>query len=90
MSGCSKDSLYEAISKLLFKTGLNFLDRDTILWDQDGFQAAHKDKFRQLVESGEVSVDTLVYDTTLNSGAQFEEGQFLKPLGQSWHKEVFI
>lgn len=31
-SGCSKDSLFQAVKNLLFKTGLDFMDRDHILW----------------------------------------------------------
>lgn len=91
VSGCSKDSLFQVMQNLLYKTGLNFLDRDHILWIQDdSIQTAHKDKFRQLVQSSELTPETLVIDSTITQAQDLIDHSYIKPLSESWHGQAFL
>ncbi len=93
VSGCSKDSLFSVMKDLLFKTGLDFLDKTIVTYQEpstDKVISVNRDQFRQAVKDGLITKSTLVFDTTISSANDLLEAKFLKPLSESWHKDAFL
>ena len=85
-SGCSIDASVHFLKQLEQVHQVDLFDRMNFAYQQEGtVKTANRDEFAQLYQSGVINDETLVYDTLVKNKATFEE-QWLKPLGESWHK----
>lgn len=86
-SGCSIDKSVQFIQQLGNQLKVDFFDRLTFAWLEDGrVKTAHQDDFVRMFSEGKINLDTLVFDNLVNNKADFEKG-WIKPLGKSWHKK---
>jgi hypothetical protein len=84
-SGCSIDSLFEAVRKISSLLKLELLDEnDVVYFNGERFESCSRQEFRRLVENASVSQDILVADFTDPSM------DFIKPAENSWHGKVFF
>ena len=60
---------------------------DVFFRNEQGVISCSRSTFVERVASGEIDSNTLVYDTTVDSKAQYESG-FLKEAGDSWHWQL--
>jgi hypothetical protein len=87
-SGCSIDSSVHFIQNLERNHGLSLFDRMTFTYrDGDEVKSAPREEFAQLYAQGKINDETLVFDNLVKNKGQFET-EWLKPLGQSWHKRM--
>lgn len=88
-SGCSIDKSVHFLEALGQEIGADFFERMRFGWvDSAGhFQFNAKPEFVQLVQSGQITPDTLVADTLVQTKRQLME-KWLVPFSKSWHKRL--
>ena len=87
-SGCSIDSSVRFIQHLEQTYGVDLFDRLRFSYQTDqGIETVTKGEFAKRYADGLINDHTLVFDTLVSTKQGFEE-QFLKPLGESWHKRM--
>ena len=83
-SGCSIDWMNKSVSDTLLKYNVSVLDPLLILVKQQENTIYHLNDLISKIESNEISIDTLFYDTTVLHENTFEN--LLKPISESWIK----
>ncbi len=87
-SGCSIDKSVHFLQLLEQEYQLNLFDRMRFTFMDDGqVQTAARDEFARLYQEGKINDETLVFDNLVNNKGDFD-AQWLKPLGESWHKRM--
>ncbi len=87
-SGCSIDSSVKFVQNLGFEIGVDFFNRLNFDYLENGeLKTAHKDDFSTLYNNGVVNDETPVFDHLVKSLGELKTA-WLKPLGQSWHKNL--
>lgn len=88
-SGCSIDKSVHFLEALGQEIGADFFERMRFGWvDSSGQLQFHgKPEFAQLVQSGQITPDTLVADTLVQTKRQLTE-KWLVPFSKSWHKRL--
>ncbi len=91
VSGCSIDSLFRTLKACENDLGVTLLDSSIIFYrDADGrVQSAGRSEFRELVASGEISDDSVVFDNTVGTLRGIRGGEWERPLKDSWHGKAF-
>jgi hypothetical protein len=86
-SGCSIDSMKGEIKRLEARLGTALLDSARVFYrDRAGaVQAVTRAGFKSLAASGDIGLDTEVFDTTITNPSDLRPGVFNKPLRDSWH-----
>ena len=83
--GCSLDESIQFIKNLGQKTEIDFFNRWRFaFWKDDQVVLADKEEFSEMVRSGEITSDSLVFDNLVNTKENFEMA-WKKPLKDSWH-----
>ena len=91
ISGCGIDASVHAIeligneSGFSILSGLNVYFRDTL----GSIQALNRSAFRKLVRSNQIDGNTIVFDPSITTLKQFNDGAFELPARSSWHAMVF-
>lgn len=88
-SGCSIDKSVHFLKGLEQSYGLSLFER-MIFSYQDAEGKVHtvdRDTFAQLYASGAINDETPVFDPLVDTLGDLQQ-QFVKPLGQSWHKRM--
>lgn len=87
-SGCSIDKSVAFLKALQAEYGVDLFDRMrfSYLAGQE-VQTVSRDEFARLYQEGRINDETPVFDTLVNTKADFEE-KWIRPLGQSWHKRL--
>lgn len=87
-SGCSIDKSIAFLKALQSEYGVDLFDRMrfSFLANQE-VETVSRDEFARLYRDGLINDDTPVFDTLVNTKADFAE-QWIKPLGRSWHKRM--
>lgn len=90
VTGCSIDKSVHFIKSLGAKIGVDFFDRMCISYidEQGQLQLANRDEFQQLVNTGGVTSDTLVYNNLIQTPEELTSNWKI-PFSQSWHSKVF-
>lgn len=89
-SGCSIDSSITVFKKLEHQLGIDALDQNLVFYANDNsIQSCERDRFRELVKSGQISETTKVFDLTLTTVGDLQTGKFEKDFRDSWHWLVF-
>lgn len=88
-SGCSIDKSVHFLRQLQADYQLDLFDRMVFAYqDEKGeVQTADRTAFQGLYHDGKITDDTLVYDTMVATVGSLSN-DFLKPLGESWHKRM--
>ena len=88
-SGCSIDKSVHFLEALGQEIGADFFERMRFGWvnANGNWEFAFKPEFTQLVQTGQISPDTLVADTLVQNKRQLTE-KWLVPFGKSWHKRL--
>lgn len=88
-SGCSIDGLYRALKEFEAENGVSLLSRDAVYFrDEKGdVKAVSRDTFIELSSSGTIAADTVVFDTSVNTLAEWRE-RFELPAAGSWHRAL--
>ncbi len=91
VSGCSIDSCVRQFKFLRETHGLNGLEHSLVFFRaQDGsIQSSPFLRFRDLTESGGVTVRTPVFDTTIVKLGELRSGRFELDFQHSWHARSF-
>lgn len=91
ISGCSTDAYSRTLRSLRDEHGLNALETNLVFYQtSEGEIAAveHLDFF-SLVERGEVSEDTLVFDTLIQELGELRRNGFPRAFKDSWHARTY-
>ncbi|HET8656317.1 MAG TPA: hypothetical protein VFL93_12425 [Longimicrobiaceae bacterium] len=92
VSGCSQDSMYDAVKAVERELGVTLLDAASRVWYRDAagaIRAVPRADFRALVERGEVGPDTVVFDNTAATVGAVRNGAWERPMRDSWHARAF-
>lgn len=86
-SGCSIDNMTHHIQHLGAQVETNLMERQTfyVQLPNGTIKAYAMHDLSTGHESGDVTADTLVFDTLVKTKQQFFD-KFLVPVGESWHK----
>ncbi len=91
VSGCSIDSLLRNFKTFKTVYGLDGLKGGLLFYrDKEGkIQAVDQLKFQDLMESGEITSETQVFQTLLSNLGQLRAGEFERPFEKSWLSRIF-
>ena len=91
IGGCSTDSSVRVIKGIESELSINAFDRTLVYFRNGGgvVVAAPRADFQELVKSGHVNDDTVVFDTTVTSVADLRAGRFETTFADSWHSRAF-
>jgi hypothetical protein len=90
VSGCSIDGLYRTLGGVERETGVELRDSSPVWFRGRAgeIRCVSRPDFRELLRSGEVNADTIVFDPTVRTLGE-ARAAFEKPLGESWHARAF-
>ena len=87
-SGCSIDSSVHFLKSLQSEYGVDLFDRMVFSFRKgDEVLSLNREEFAQWYAEGKIDDDTLVFDTLVNNKKDLEKN-WIKPLGESWHKRM--
>lgn len=91
VSGCSIDSLFRTLRRIEGEMGVTLLDSSLVFYrDTEGeVLAVPRGEFRALVEAGEISNRTRVFDNTVGTVAALHNGEWERPFAGSWQERAF-
>jgi hypothetical protein len=90
LSGCSIDHAVHQIQAVERRLGLSFLDRSRIVFrDGDTLRTESRPAFRDRVQAGTVTGDTIVFNNTVATVGDLRQGRWEVPLSRSWHAQAF-
>jgi hypothetical protein len=91
VSGCGIDAMMQWMKQIESESGLRLVDRMQVYWrDADGVvRSAHRAEFKRLLDAGEVTPQTRVFDTAAATSDVLRDGRFELPLAESWHAKIF-
>ncbi len=89
-SGCSIDALHHVLKDFEARHGVGLTDHIDVLYrDPDGrILRRTRPEFARLARSGEVDLDTPVFDLTITRKSQVDAG-FEVPARDAWHQRAF-
>lgn len=92
VSGCSIDSLFRTLKAGESQLGVSLLDSSLVFYRdaEQAVQSADRAAFRALVSGGEVDGSTIVFDNTVGRVGKIRQGEWERPLRESWHAKAFI
>lgn len=84
-SGCSIDGLFRVLQGLESKVGARLVAGGRVFYrdGQGAVQSAERHELKQLLASGAISADSVVFDTSLTDLGLLREG-FERPARKSW------
>jgi len=91
-SGCSIDALVRFMRDAETGLGVRLTDNGSVWFrTSDGVIACtSREGFRQLAEQGAVSLDTVVFDNTIQTVGLLRESRWEIPAQRSWHRRAFF
>ena len=90
-SGCSIDAMANVLKEVGAKLGLTLLDQAPVYFREgEGVQRLSRAEFKSRAESGEVDVETPVFDNSITRLSQLRSGEWERPAGASWHRRAFF
>lgn len=89
-TGCSIDKSVNLMKEIEQKFNLNLFDRFRIAYRQHNeVLNCSRDEFEELIKSGQISEDTLVFNNLINQRHEMQTAWEI-PLKDSWHSRVFL
>lgn len=92
VSGCGIDAMMQWVKQIESESGLRLVDRMLVFWRGHGgvVRSANRTEFKRLLDAGEVTPATRVFDTAAATSDVFLDGRFELPLSASWHAQIFL
>lgn len=88
-TGCSIDKSTDTLKQVQQELGLDFFDRMQIAYrDGENIKTVSRTDFEELIESGKVDKNTIVFNNMVGNSQELEENWEV-PLKDSWHTQVF-
>ena len=88
-SGCSIDKSVNFIKRLEQEFGINLLDRFNLAFREgEKVLSAPRDEFEDLLRSGKINSNTIVYNNLVQNLEQLET-KWEVPFKDSWHNQLF-
>jgi hypothetical protein len=88
-SGCSIDESMSVLKNQEENFDTSFFDRLQVAYrDGDTIKVVDNDRFSELIEQGEITDETRVFNNLVQTKEEFEKNWEV-PLKESWHKKVF-
>lgn len=82
-SGCSIDKLQRFIKEQEVQMGIELLNRLLVAYEEHGEPViVHSSKIKDLLNTGTINENTIVFDNTISSSLQLNEWK--KPLKSTW------
>jgi hypothetical protein len=57
--------------------------------NDEGIQSIERPSFKDLIVKRQISEETLVFNNTIANMGELRSGQWLLPLKDSWHHEIY-
>ncbi|MEE9393083.1 MAG: hypothetical protein V3W41_11310 [Planctomycetota bacterium] len=90
LSGCSKDSLIGVIRALSAALDLDFVHGPPLCFRAgEEIRAVDRKTFGDLVKAGDVTGETVVFDSTIASVGPYLAGKFETKAADCWHAKAF-
>ncbi len=90
-SGCSIDALVRRMKGLQAELGVELVNHAPVLYrDGSGIGRVSRERFADLVESGSISQETVVFDNTVTTVGAVRDGRWELPAANSWHGRAFF
>ncbi|HEY9003597.1 MAG TPA: ABC transporter ATPase [Mucilaginibacter sp.] len=88
-SGCSIDKSVNFIKRMEQEFGINLLDRFNLAYREgEKVLSAPRDEFEDLLRSGKINSNTIVYNNLVQNLEQLET-KWEVPFKESWHNQLF-
>ena len=87
-SGCSIDASTHWLRDLGQQMGITFFDRSVVYLQDQIFCSVDALRAKKVVESGEITAQTPIFDTLINTVGEFRLS-FPKPAEETWMKRLF-
>jgi hypothetical protein len=88
-SGCSIDKSVNFIKRLEQEFGITLLDRFNLAYREgEKVLSAPRDEFEDLLRSGKINSNTIVYNNLVQNLEQLET-KWEVPFKESWHNQLF-
>ena len=90
-SGCSIDAMVNTLKGLERDLGVTMVDSAPV-WFRSGGDIRRESRrgFKTLVEAGEVTMETPVFDNSVTRVGQVRAGEWERPASESWHRTAFF
>ena len=88
-SGCSIDALMNHARELERELAVDLVDSSPV-WYRTGAEIRRvgRSAFQELAERGEVGIETVVFDLTVQRLGELRAGRWELPAGSSWHARL--
>jgi hypothetical protein len=91
VSGCSVDALVRRMQQLEGALGVELVNNGPVLYREgELIERVSRERFAELVASGTVSLNTLVFDNTLTRVGDLRSGRWEVPAADTWHAKAFF
>lgn len=89
-SGCSVDALVRQMKLLQEEIGVELVNHAPVLYRRDtGVERVSREDFAELAATGDISLQTTVFNNTLTSVGEVRAGRWEVPAADSWHATFF-
>src|SRR4051812_38323939 len=90
-SGCSIDALTRRMRQLGDAMGIELVNNAPVHYrDAAGIARVSRQEFGALVESGRITLDTIVFDNTVTSVDDVRAGRWELRAADAWHRRAFF
>ncbi len=92
ISGCGRDALLFFVQDLAKKLGIQWLGGGHIFFKNKDGLVVNVDRmgFKQLFLQGEITPETMVFDTLIAGVDDLLQNRFLRPASQTWHSRLMV
>jgi hypothetical protein len=90
-SGCSIDALARRMRQLGDVLDVELVDNSAVVYREgDAIARVSRERFAELVEAGEVALDSTVFDNTVTTVGDLRAGRWEVRAGDAWHRRAFF
>ena len=90
-SGCSVDALVRRMGQLQSLLGLELTDNAPVLFRKgQQIERVPRERFAELAAAGEVGLDTVVFDNTIQRVGDIRDGRWEVRAADAWHARAFF
>ncbi len=90
LSGCSIDASVRVFKSIKDELGLDALNAHLIHYrSTSGIESIDRPGFQELIRTGHVTADTIVFDTIITTVGAYRHSEWEKPVRISWHADAF-
>ncbi len=91
VSGCSIDALVRRMASLQQSLGVELVENGPVLFRRgERIERVARDRFADLATRGEVTLETPVFDNTLDTVGALRDGRWEVRAADAWHARAFF